>query len=899
MPYSALPVQMPVNDMPLTASTTTYPVRTIDPVSATLNSSKTVKTLTRPASPQLLPDRSQPTTTPTAEFSATRTRSVQVPTIALPIEPAPPETFAPQNATHPPVPDRGVMPPQNIQSGSATPFVVPVKAIEIPATARIPEQQQQLIAARERTAVESPTPSYSAIAPEDRLISLVSPSAERTPLQSPEIHPMPQMTTASEAPASRHESQPRRADVPDRQRHQTVHQVSIPQHQIEKQSQEQSQEQSQWIEPRYLARASTLFEPYLRRARSQWSEDWFAAILSQSWLLGLATIAERRKFTPETTNPARSIDRCCDNDPPATALSPSIFVPDATKPAASHERETDPHSQLRTIEKIEITGSTIFQSAAEVVEIIQSPFQPQADEPGNSLPDASANPGNCKGKPEKTTWCVTFTQGKTIDLETLRQIADTITQFYLNQDYITSRAIPEAEQNFKEKTAKLIVYEGQIDRIVICPNPKEKNDCPQGNTRKLRLRRSYIRSRIRLGIDTPVKTARLEAQLRLLETEPTIKNIEANLRPTGQPGLTDLIVTITENRLFSLDVTSDNYSPPSVGSERIGMNLSYRNAIFSGDVIAGSWFRTTTGGADTWKLSYQVPLNSLNGTLQLRGAINRNEIIQAPFKDLGIRGNTEQYSLTYRQPLLRSPRQEFALAAGFSFQRGRTFIFDRIPAPFGIGPDEEGRSRTSVFHFTQEYIRRELQGTWFVRSQLNLGTALFNATTNDGSEPDSQFFSWVGQIQRSQRLSNSHLLILSASAQLSLNPLLPAQQFVIGGGQSLRGFRQNARAGDNGFRFSIEDRITLTRNAAGDPELQLVPFIDLGTIWNVQGNPNRLPDQTFLLSGGLGLIWRRLLWGNPLTLRLDYALPLIDLPDRGQNLQDNGLSFSLSYGFSF
>ena len=34
-----------------------------------------------------------------------------------------------------------------------------------------------------------------------------------------------------------------------------------------------------------------------------------------------------------------------------------------------------------------------------------------------------------------------------------------------------------------------------------------------------------------------------------------------------------------------------------------------------------------------------------------------------------------------------------------------------------------------------------------------------------------------------------------------------------------------------------------------------------------------------------------------LTLRLDYALPLIDLDDRGRNAQDDGFYFNVNYQY--
>lgn len=290
----------------------------------------------------------------------------------------------------------------------------------------------------------------------------------------------------------------------------------------------------------------------------------------------------------------------------------------------------------------------------------------------------------------------------------------------------------------------------------------------------------------------------------------------------------------------------------------------------------------------------ECPLNPMNGTLDLRVDINRNRITQSPFDALNIKGASEQYEISYRQPLIRSPREEFALSVGFAFQDGQTFIFNDLPQAFGIGPDQNGVSRTSVVKFGQDYVRRDQQGAWSLRSQFNIGTGLFDATTNPGSIPDGQFFSWLGQIQRAQRLSEGQLLIGQLDLQLTPDSLLPSQQFVIGGGQSVRGYRQNARTGDNGVRASVENRITLNRDRAGNPTVQVAPFVDLGAVWNVSGNPNQLPKQTFLIGAGLGIIWKPF---SGLNLRVDYGAPIIDLSDRGNNLQDHGFYFTANYEF--
>ncbi|MEG4417237.1 ShlB/FhaC/HecB family hemolysin secretion/activation protein [Microcoleus sp. LAD1_D5] len=466
-------------------------------------------------------------------------------------------------------------------------------------------------------------------------------------------------------------------------------------------------------------------------------------------------------------------------------------------------------------------------------------------------------------------------EGRSTTLEQLKQIADKITEIYLNRGYITSRAVLPP-QTITAGVVQIQVIEGKLARIEV-----------EGTKR---LNPSYIRSRIRLGARMPLSTASLEDQLRLLRVDPLFDNVEASLRAGDNEGESILIVRVSEANPFQPTFSIDNYSPPSVGSERLGVSLRHRNITGKGDELAGAYYRSI-GDSDVFDFSYRVPLNAMNGTLQLRAAPNRNSIVQEPFDSFDISGKSHLFEVSYRQPLRRTPIEEFALSAGFTYQTGRTFVAGE-PVSFGIREESKGVSTTSAIKLGQDYIRRDPQGAWAVRSQFTIGTSLFDATQYEGSDPDGQFFSWLGQVQRVQRLNDKHLLILQADLQLSANSLLPSQQFVIGGGQSLRGYRQNVRSGDNGFRVSIEDRITLQRDASGNPKLQLAPFLDAGTVWNVANNPNKLTNQTFLAGVGLGVIWEPI---QRVNLRVDYAFPLVRISDKGDNLQDNGIYFNIIY----
>ncbi len=468
-------------------------------------------------------------------------------------------------------------------------------------------------------------------------------------------------------------------------------------------------------------------------------------------------------------------------------------------------------------------------------------------------------------------------EGQQVTPEQIQKAAQSITQIYADRGYLTSQAVVDPEK-IVDGVVTIQVIEGRVEKIEI-----------QGLTNT---NPDYVRSRVELGTSKPLNTAKLEDQLRLLRADPIFSDVEASLKSGSQPDSSILVVTVKEANQFGGFAGIDNFSPPAVGSERYGGGLFFRNLSGNGDTFAASYYGTITGGSNQYDLSYSIPLNPMNGTLSLRYSPSNYRITQAPFDVLNIRGNNNLFDLNFRQPLVRTSVEEFALSLGYSYQRGQTFAFNDLATPFGIGPEPDGTSRTSIFKFGQDYTLRDLFGAWSLRSQFSLGTGLFGST--NVTTPSGSFLSWLGQIQRVQSLGTDSLLIGALDLQLSADPLLSSQQFTIGGGQSIRGFRQNARSGDNGIRFSLENRFVALRNEQNAALLQVIPFLDAGAIWNHPNNPNTLPSQNFLAGGGLGLLFTPL---DRLNLRLDYAIPFVNLSDRGTNLQESAFYFSLGYQF--
>lgn len=470
---------------------------------------------------------------------------------------------------------------------------------------------------------------------------------------------------------------------------------------------------------------------------------------------------------------------------------------------------------------------------------------------------------------------------RTVSLEELQEAADAITKLYLERGYLTSRAVL-AEQTISDRTVTIQIIEGRLEDIQVTGN--------EG------LLKTYITSRIQLGVSVPLNSHALEEQLRLLKVDPLFKNVSASIQPGTTEGGSILAVNVDQARRPNGLLGIDTNTPPAIAPERGFLNFSYQNLSGVGDTIYASYAigvnlgQFDWGASNTVELGYSIPVNAMNGTFSIRTVQGDSRITQAIGEELGIRSNSNVYQINFRQPIIRSIRQELALSLGFTQQSGQTFLFNNTPFPFGIGPDSNGYSRTSVLDFTQDYLRRDSLGAWVLRSQFNFGLPIFDATENPGPIPSGQFFSWLGQAQRVQQLWDDNFLILRSSLQLSPNNLLAFNQFVIGGENSVRGYATNARSGDNGFQFSTEGRFPIIRNADNAPMLQLVPLLDFGYVWNNFTNPNGVVANNVLLGSGLGLIYQPT---PEIDIKFGYAIPVFSVPGQGASLQSDGFYFSI------
>ncbi len=518
---------------------------------------------------------------------------------------------------------------------------------------------------------------------------------------------------------------------------------------------------------------------------------------------------------------------------PLDQLEPLPTLPPEPEEPVELEDESPPIPDLENVppvsffvEDIQVVGNTLFQSE---IEGLISPLE-----------------------------------GREITLEELLALRTAITQLYVENGYISSGAFVPTNQVLDDGTVEVQVIEGAIEQLQI-------NGLGH-------LREGYVRDRVVPATAPPLNVRRLEEALQLLQVDPLLQGVDAELTAGSGPGQNILILDLAEADPFFTTFGFDNARAPSIGSYQGTVSVNHLNVLGFGDRLSASY--NLTEGLDTYDVDYAIPVNGLDGTFAIRYQNAESEIVDEQFRDAGIRSNSETVSINFRQPLTRSLTNEFALSLGLDFRESRSFILDDIPFSFSIGP-EEGVSRVRALRFGQEWVNRDINSVVAARSQFSIGLDAFGATVNN-TGTDGHFLAWLGQFQWVEQFSPGTLLVTRINAQLTPDSLLPLERFSVGGVDTVRGYAQNQIVTDNAITASTEFRFPIADN------LQLTPFVDAGGGWN-NLTPN--PDPSFLLGLGLGLRWQP---NDVFGMRLDYGIPIISPGEEGNSLQENGVYFSVS-----
>ncbi len=443
------------------------------------------------------------------------------------------------------------------------------------------------------------------------------------------------------------------------------------------------------------------------------------------------------------------------------------------------------------------------------------------------------------------------------ELEGLRQ---KLTRYYIDHGYVNSGAVISADA-FKDGELHIKMVEGRLDEVRV----KGLDG----------LREGYVVNRLIDGSDEAFNLQALQERYQLLLSDPLISRMNGRIIPGTTPGHSVLDLDVTRAKPYQLSFLGNNQRPPSIGAEAFGLNGQLRNLTGLGDNLDFSFF--TSEGSKRYSGGFSLPITDWGTQAFFHFDEGDALVVEEPVRPINITSQIHSLEGGISHPFINTLHQHLnfgvmlAVRENDTFQRGQLFSFTSLPT---------GHNQVTVWRLFQDYSQRWDNHALAFRSTFSTGMNALGA-----SNPNSEFFAWLGQGQYAWRmLDNGTQLVLRGNAQLSDDPLLPLERIAVGGLNTVRGYRENQLVRDQGYSMSTEFHVPII--GGNDPgarhRLTLIPFMDYGQAWNHH------EQAASLYSVGAGFEWQF----KPVTVEFYYGYAL-NKPKQQQsgNIQDDGLHF--------
>ena len=469
-------------------------------------------------------------------------------------------------------------------------------------------------------------------------------------------------------------------------------------------------------------------------------------------------------------------------------------------------------------------------------------------------------------------------ENRLVSFESLQELRQTLSQAYVDRGYLTSGVVVP-EQPVVDGKVVVQAIENDLTSIVV-----------DGNRR---LRDKPAEKRLEHYLDTPLNVVDLQNGLRILQKDPLVERVNAELTPGTRTGESYLHLDITERPPLEMTFGASNDRSASVGEDHGIIALDYRGLIGNGDhlhVLYGG-----SDGADDAFLSYGVPLTPGGIRLDFRASDQTADIVEEPFAAIDITSRIGTAAIGVSRPFIDAPDR--TLAGTFTVERKRSES-TLLDAPFSFSPgDVDGKARGSAVALGVEWSRLVGSRVWAARGSVQQGIDAFDSTQRE-TGPDSDFTLLLGQFDYGQRLGwRDGRLLARGVLQVTPDPLLAMYKLPVGGRYSVRGYRESLLVRDNGLAVSLEYQFAAFMDASGQRrgKLDLALFTDYG----LSVDEEELlfaTEREHLSSVGFGLVWNPLP-GLHAEIYRGYALHDMGGPD--ESLQDRGIHYELTFRRAF
>lgn len=436
-------------------------------------------------------------------------------------------------------------------------------------------------------------------------------------------------------------------------------------------------------------------------------------------------------------------------------------------------------------------------------------------------------------------------------------------------------------QTLQEGVVRLTVVEFEVGAVAI-----EKN-------------RHFNEANVRRALPVlvegePPNIRRLSRALRFANRHPS-RQLSVSFLEGEDQRTVEARVRVDDRPPGSFFSVLQNTGTEQTGEYRLSVGYQYSN-LFNRDHGLSLIYTVAPDESDAVTqaaLSYRVPFYSHPGALSFSYTDSNVDsgVVQEFFT---VSGEGTVADLRYEYSLPDLGRYRHTVSAGYADK-----LFENQVTFEGEPVDGGGRVRTNPFSLGYGGRYGTLNHT--VAFEV---TALSNQPRGSHSEPEDYAAAGLGAdpdwsavrylFNYDWRFTGQWLLRVKHSGQIAGEPLVPGEQFGLGGMYSVRGYEERSVLGDNGRQTSLE----VWTPDFGPGAMNALIFYDTG---RAEFEPAEVAGEAVDATGprepagaGLGLRW---VWKERLSVRLDAAKALETVDGTDTEKGDTRTHLSVFYRF--
>lgn len=446
--------------------------------------------------------------------------------------------------------------------------------------------------------------------------------------------------------------------------------------------------------------------------------------------------------------------------------------------------------------------------------------------------------------------------GRPLTFTELERAAQAVSELYRSHDYFTVSAyLPK--QELKDGNVTIKVVESQVQDLKI-----------QGNTR---YSTDYIKWMLEpvLGQEGQLpKRSVLQRQLLLLSDNMDLETRSIVQKADSSDGV-DLVIDVEDDLPTHFTIDYNNLGARSSGRNRLGATFEWGNLTNRADVLTlryveSDLLNADTDGLDLFSINYRAPINNCGTHFNFSYA---NSAFQAgqELQILDIRGDADVISLMLDHPIVRGTDSNLWVEGGFVFQDIENTI---------LGTQlSRDRLREVVLGLRGDWSWYRGRNFGGIKLTHDLGEALGGLPTNDpfsSRQAGGGFTKLNLDLGRVQRFNEELYAIFRGHHQKAFDPLPFAEQYGLGGINTVRGYVQSAYLADSGYNLNAELRWAPWKKYRDNFELGF--FYDHGGAYLMRPFPGEV-DNLHLNGAGLGV---HLKLPHDTNIRAEVGVPLSD-----------------------